>query len=293
MKTPSPLTIVTAVLNEEKNLPGFLQYATQLAKEVIVIVDYRTTDSSAEIAKKAGAKVLLDKGESKGIVFHNKNWGIKEAKHAWILVLDADEKLDETFEKELEEIVSGQSDTTKTMYQTGFINFEFGQYFTKSDQKHKKFIRLFKKGSFQYKIDKTAEGLAVHSDAFGSKKTFLMQIPILRSFVIKNNPKIGTLDGYILHNSHPTINDFLRKINLYSTREAQILFEQNPHPSTFILMLKTFWNPVKEFFYKYIVWKFYKEGPRGAIASILYSFYHFLIIAKYAVLAYKGEEIVD
>lgn len=289
MNTQLPLTIVTAVLNEEKNLPDFLKYATKIAKEVIVVIDYRNTDDSAEIAKKAGAKILFDKGESEGIVFYNKNRGIEEAKHDWILVLDADEKLDETFEKELEQIVFGQDDEKKTMYQTGFINYEFGQYFTKSDQKDKKFIRLFKKGAFKYKIDKTAEGLAIHSKAFGRKKSFMMHIPILRSIAIKSNPRIGTLQGYILHNSHPTINDFLRKINLYSTREAKILNERNPNPSMMILVFKMFWNPLKEFLYKYFIWKFYKEGPRGAIASILYSFYHFLIVAKYAALAY-GEE---
>ena len=291
MKKPLPLTIVTAVLNEEKNLPDFLKYAKQLAEEIIVVIDYRTTDSSAKLSKNAGAKVLLDTGESKGIVFHNKNKGIKEASNDWILVLDADEKLDETAEKELHQIVEGNGEPGKTMYQTGFINFEFGKYFTESDQKDKKFIRLFKKGAFTYSISKTAEGLGIHTNALQKNRgnSFLLNIPIVRTWYIRSNPAIATMKGYILHNSHPTVNDFIRKINLYSSREAEVLYSHNPHPSMMILVLKMFWNPFKEFFYKYVVWKLYKEGSHGAIASILYSFYHFLIVAKFATLVYKGK----
>jgi len=276
---PLPLTIVTAVLNEEKNLLSFLTYAKSLAQEVIVVVDYRTKDTSADIARKAGCKVLIDNGTSKGIVFNNKNWGIREAKNNWILILDADERPDEIIEREVENIVMNDPDLEVNMYQAGFINIEFGQKFDKCDQKHKKFIRLFRKGSFEYNTGKTAEGFGIHSKGMGN--SFLLKIPLVRSWVITHNPLIKNLKGYIIHNSHPTIKDFIRKINHYSTREAKILFEQNPNPSNMIFLFKLGFNPFREFIQKYFIWKMYKEGMHGAIASILYSFYHFLIIGKY------------
>lgn len=289
---PLPLTIVTAVLNEEENLPDFLKYVKKLAQEVIIITDYRTTDKSIEIAKKSGVTVIVGKGESKGIVFFNKNRGIDAATQKWILILDADERLDETFEKELEDIVTGTYVSKATMFQTGFINFEFGKYFTESDQKDKKFIRLFKKGAFRYNTDKTAEGFDIQSNALekATKTSFLLKLPVIRSYVLKQNPKVENVKGYILHNSHPTINDFIRKINLYSSREAKILYQINPHPSMFVLLVKLFMNPLKEFIYKYVIWKFYKEGAHGVIASFLYSFYHFLIVSKYATKVYFNED---
>jgi glycosyltransferase involved in cell wall biosynthesis len=246
-KEPLPLTIVTAVLNEEENLPEFLKYVKKLAQEVIVITDYRTTDNSIEIAKKSGVEVIVGKGESKGIVFFNKNRGIDAATQKWILILDADERLDEIFEKELEDIVTGKYESKATMFQTGFINFEFGKYFTESDQKEKKFIRLFKKGAFRYNTEKTAEGFNIQSNALekATKTSLLLKIPILRSYILKQNPKIENLKGFIIHNSHPTINDFIRKINLYSSREAKILYNINPHPSMLFLMIKLFLNPLK------------------------------------------------
>ncbi|MDP4011139.1 MAG: glycosyltransferase [Candidatus Roizmanbacteria bacterium] len=285
---PLPLTIVTAVLNEEQNLPAFLEYATNLAQEVIVVVDFRTTDQSAEIARNAGCKILIDKGESKGIVFTNKNWGIREASHTWVLILDTDERPDTEMEQELERITMHDPDSEVNMYQTGFINIEFGQKFDKCDQKHKKFIRLVRKGTFEYNTGKTAEGFGIHSNGIGN--SFLLKIPLLRSWVITRNPQIKNLKGYIIHNSHPTIKDFIRKINHYSTREAKILFERNPEPSIFLLTLKLFFNPLREFIQKYFIWKMYKEGARGAIASILYSFYHFLIIAKYLQLIFSSPQ---
>lgn len=279
MHRPLPLTIISAVLNEEKILPDFLAYATSIASEVIVVVDSRTTDTSARIAKEHGCRVIQDRGESEGIVFYNKNRGIDQASHEWVLILDADERLDEVFEKELADITAGNGDPNVTMYQTGFINIEFGKRFDKSDQKHKKFVRLFKKGAFRYHIEGTTEGFGIQTSAFGN--SLLLKIPIVRSYFLSRKSNIENLNGYIIHNSHPTINDFLRKINRYSTREAHLLYKRNPTPSVVLLTIKLFLNPLIEFIYKYIIWKFYKEGAQGAIASILYSFYHFLIVAKY------------
>ncbi len=281
--TPLPLTIVTAVLNEEQNLPEFLKYAKTIAQEVIVVIDFRTIDDSWKIATDQQVKVLVDKGESKGIVFNNKNWGIREAAHDWILILDADERLDKTFEHELRTIVLTEPDPEVEMYQTGFINYEFGKYFEKCDQKYKRFIRLFRKGKFAYNMQGTAEGFGIHAQVMGN--SFLLKIPIVRSWVINSNPKIKNLDGFLIHMSHPTIKDFIRKINHYSSREAKVKYQANPHPSQFTLVLKLVFNPIGEFIQKYFIWKMYKEGTHGAIASILYSFYHFLIIAKYLQLS--------
>jgi hypothetical protein len=219
-------------------------------------------------------------------VFNNKNWGIKEAAFEWVLILDVDEKLDSVLEDEIRDICEGKTQSTAKLYQTGFINYEFGKYFTKCDQKNKKFIRFFKKGSFLYSTDKTAEGLGIHTSSLSKgKNAFLYKLPLIRSWVINNNPDVETFKGYLLHNSHPTISDFIRKIDLYSSREATLLSAKNKGETNY-LVLKMIFAPMKEFIYKYIIWKFYREGVHGFIASILYAYYHFLIYAKlYAISA--------
>ena len=275
-----PLSVITAVLNEEKNLPQFLKYASSIAEEIIIVVDYRNSDNSADIAKKHGARVIQDRGESAGIVFNNKNKGAHEAKYDWIMILDADERMDETLIKELNAIVTGKNKIAAVMFQTGFINYEFGKFFEKCDQKNKTFIRLFRKGEFEYKTGETAEGLGIETQGV------IARIPILRSLVRNADPRIRTLRGKLIHNSHPTIHDFVRKIDHYSDREARILFKNNRHPNLFALGFKLVLLPHKEFVYKYFVWRMYLEGTHGFIASALYAFYSFLIWSRYFTLVY-------
>ena len=286
-----PLTIVAAVLNEDKLLPDFLKHVRKIADEVIVVVDYRTTDKSAVIATKNKCKVLLDKGRSKDNVFNNKNWGIKEAKNDWVMIVDADERLDITLQREVKKIVNGKYEPKANIYQTSFINYEFGKLFNKSDQQQKPFVRLFKKGVFFYNTDKTAEGFGIQTASMGEETAWgkiLLKIPKIRSWYIRSKRNIITLKGHLIHFTHPTIIEFIRKINHYSTREAKILFNRNPNISKFSIIMRLIFAPSKEFVYKYFIWKLYKEGVHGFIAAYIYGVYYFLINAKYFRYCYEN-----
>lgn len=290
-----PLTIVTAVLNEEKILPDFLRYVRSIADEVIVVVDYRNTDKSAQIAMAKHCRVLIDKGKSEGIVFNNKNWGIEEAKNDWVMIVDADERLDTTLQKEVASIVLGKTRSKANIFQTSFINYEFGKLFDRSDQKQKPFVRLFKKFSFRYSTRKTAEGFGIQTTGLTQDKwgKILLKIPKIRTWYLNRNPNIETLKGHLIHFSHPTIIEFVRKIDHYSTREAKILFANNPDIQTWKLVLRLLSESKSEFFHKYFVWKFYKEGVHGFIASIIYAFYRFLINAKYYRYVYRKNHLKE
>lgn len=285
-----PLTVVTAVLNESKTLPGFLRHVTKIAEEVIVVIDFRTTDNTRAIAKKFGCKILQDKGESKEIVFNNKNWGIKEATYPWVFVMDADERMDNRLQEEISNILNQDIEQTANLYQTSFINYEFGKFFDKCDQKNKPFVRLFKKGKFLYKTAQTSEGFGIQSHSLkklGKFSDLVLRIPILRSKYIERHQGIVTLKGHLIHYSHPIISDFIRKIDLYSSREAKLKLKSNSNPPLYRIFLSMLFEPKKEFIYKFFIWKLYKEGVHGLVASIIYAFYHFLIYAKYYAMVYR------
>lgn len=285
-----PLTIVTAVLNEEKILPSFLEHIKNFANEVIVIVDYRNTDRSVDVARKFGCKVLIDKGESGGIVFNNKNRGIEDAKYNWILILDADERLDHILRREIRSVVLGRYRRQSDIYQTSFLNYEFGKIFDKSDQKNKPFVRLFRKGAFSYSTEDTSEGFGIQTSSLAKHSLLgkiVLKIPLIRSWYLNKVSGIVTLKGHLVHLSHPTIKDFIAKIDHYSTREALILFKKNPSTSDVILLIRIIFSPIKEFIYKFFLWQLYKEGIHGYIASVIYGFYYFLINAKYFRFTYK------
>lgn len=289
-----PLTIVTAVLDEENILPNFLKHVKSIADEVIAVVDYRTTDKSAEIAKKNNCTVVVDDGGSKDNVFNNKNLGINAAKNDWVMIVDADERLDTLLQMEVSDIVLGKPHRKASIYQTSFINYEFGKLFEKCDQKQKPFVRLFKKGAFLYQTKNTAEGFGIQTQSLARQDKWgkiLFKIPKVRTWYLNSRGNVVTLKGHLIHFSHPTIVEFLRKINLYSTREAKILYANNPSISETKLGFKLIFDPLNEFIYKYFVWKMYKEGSHGFIVSAIYAFYRFLIDAKYYHLIYRKKHL--
>ena len=264
----SNLTFVTAVLNEADNLDKLGKHLKPFLDDGaywIVIIDYRNTDESDKIAQKWGAKVLYDKGESKGIVFANKNKGIETAQTDWVFIIDTDEEMDKVLQEEIRQVVNGEYPDKANLYETGFINYEFGKFFKKCDLKDKTFVRLFKKGYFYYQYHKTAEGYDVQ--------------------VMKEKPAV--LKGKLIHYTHPTISAFVKKIDRYSSREARVRLKHNPNMSWGYIRWQVIYQPIREFVWKFFVWKLFKEGFHGFIVSVIFAIYHFLIWAKVYALKYK------
>jgi glycosyltransferase involved in cell wall biosynthesis len=83
-----PLLSVTLIArDEEDRLPDALA-SVAFADERIVVVDAATTDRTAEIAREAGAVVLVRSFDGFG---QQKNAAAALASHRWILSIDADE----------------------------------------------------------------------------------------------------------------------------------------------------------------------------------------------------------
>ena len=81
-----PVTAIIPTYNEEDCISQALK-SVEFADEIIV-VDSFSTDKTLEIAKSFGAKIIQREFEYPA---SQKNWAIPQAKHSWILLLDADE----------------------------------------------------------------------------------------------------------------------------------------------------------------------------------------------------------
>lgn len=91
--------------NEEKNIANCLNSAKEIADEIIV-VDTGSMDMTKQIANKFGAKVFDFKWNDDFSKARNES--IKNATKDWILVLDADEVLDEEGIKEIKSLVESK-----------------------------------------------------------------------------------------------------------------------------------------------------------------------------------------
>ncbi len=76
-------------LNEERNLPRCLASVAPLADE-IVIVDSGSTDGTAGVAAKFGARLIAQ--DWLGYV-GQKNFALGQTRHPWVLSIDADEEI--------------------------------------------------------------------------------------------------------------------------------------------------------------------------------------------------------
>src|ERR1035438_8007597 len=100
---PKSLSVVLITLNEAANLPRTLA-SVNWAQE-IVIVDSGSTDSTLEIARRAGARILEEPW--KGFAAQ-KNSAIAHATCEWVLSLDADEEVSPGRAGEIKELLAGE-----------------------------------------------------------------------------------------------------------------------------------------------------------------------------------------
>ena len=94
MTTPNPPTISLCMIvkNEERNLPGCLRSVRGVVDE-IVVVDTGSEDATQRIAASHGAVLLHHRWQDDFAAA--RNVGLERATGEWILVLDADEELEE------------------------------------------------------------------------------------------------------------------------------------------------------------------------------------------------------
>src|SRR4051812_6240466 len=83
-----PFSIVIITLNEESNIRHCIRAARALSNDIIV-VDAGSTDATQQIAEQEGARVYFAGWKNYGSA---RNFGALQARHDWILALDADER---------------------------------------------------------------------------------------------------------------------------------------------------------------------------------------------------------
>ncbi|MGK5082658.1 glycosyltransferase family 2 protein [Bdellovibrionota bacterium FG-1] len=95
-----PISVTIITLDEEKHLPRAI-HSVRWADEIIV-VDSGSTDSTVEIAKKLGARVFEHAWGGYG---QQKNYAQQQARHPWVLNIDADEVVPPALADEIKQVL--------------------------------------------------------------------------------------------------------------------------------------------------------------------------------------------
>ena len=242
------VSVVINALNEEENLPKAIGSVRDFADEVIV-VDMESSDATASVAKKMGAKVYSHRNT--GYVEPARNYAISKGKNDWIFILDADEILPKTLQKRLLSII----ETSKNDYfRVPRKNIIFGKWIKHSRWWPDYNIRFFKKGHVSWNE-------VIHAVPMTSGRG--ADIPAKENFAI-------------IHNNYPSLEVYLERMNRYTSIQAKTLILESYKFNWTDLIRK----PLSEFLSRYFVGESYKDGLHGLALSFLQAFSELVLYLK-------------
>ncbi len=239
------ISVVISAWNEEKRIAKCLT-SVKWADELI-LVDSGSTDNTASIAKKHGAVVFPRPNNP--MLNVNKNFGFSKAKHEWILSLDADEEISSEGAEEIQKIIAGQADIAG--YWMSRKNIIFGKWIQHGLWWPDKQLRLFQKNKGMF------PGHHVHE-------------------YVEVEGKTETLKTPFIHYNYESIDQFLRKLGLYTDNEVKNL--TNAHYQ--LAWYDAIRFPVSDFVKIYFAQSGYKDGLHGLVLALFQSFYSFVVFAK-------------
>lgn len=239
------LSIIIPTYNEAEHLKQLLpqlQWATE-----IIVVDSFSKDQTVAIAKQHGAKVWQRKYVGPA---DQKNWAIQQATHAWILILDADERLTPALQKEIQTFLQHPS-TEYDGYWIRRQNYFMGKKIKYSGWQGDSVIRLIQKSKCRY------NNKQVHEE-------------------IEDTGKIGKLQHPIEHYTYKNLEHFLAKMTRYAAWSAQDYLPKTPKVTLYHLWFK----PVFRFVSHYFLKRGFLDGRVGFIISVIMAWGVFLRYVK-------------
>lgn len=102
-KKKVPVSVVILTRNEEKNIRDCLE-SVKWADEIIILDDY-SVDGTLEIARSYGARVIQRRWDIEEI---HRHYGYSRAENAWVLSLDADERVTPELAQEIIRVIRGK-----------------------------------------------------------------------------------------------------------------------------------------------------------------------------------------
>lgn len=235
-------------LNEEKNISKALE-SVKWADEIIVC-DMYSSDKTAEIAKKMGAKVIFHK--KLDFVEPARNFAISKAACDWVLVLDPDEQITESLKERLVQIAGKMKEIDYVRVPRK--NIIFNKWIKNAGWWPDYNIRFFKKGKVQWtdKIHRPPETQGLGLDLDADEK------------------------WAIIHHHYQTISQFIERMNRYTSVEAESMIKGGYQFDWKDLFRK----PMEEFLSRFFARHGYKDGLHGLALSLLQALSNLVVYLK-------------
>jgi glycosyltransferase involved in cell wall biosynthesis len=243
--TRIPVSVVIPTLNEAPRIAAAIE-SVSWADEVVV-VDGGSSDGTALIARRLGARVLTLSGPTIGA---QRNAGIAEARNDWILALDADEQATPQLRDAIASLCAGRT-VPHRAFRVRSRNWHLGRELQHGPWGRDWKVRVFSRTE-RFSTARVHENLEALDD-------------------------VGELDGELLHRPYRDLSHQVTKIARYAKWAAQDMRAKGRRGSVSAMLVRPFWRFVRD----YVVFSGWRDGVAGFVVAVVSAFSVFL---KYALL---------
>lgn len=247
MNEKNKISVVINTYNAEQHLEAVLESVRDF--DEILICDMESTDTTLDIARRHGCRIVTFERRQYNIVEPAREYAIHEARHEWVLVVDADELVTSELKAYLYDVI-GRDDCPDGLF-IPRKNYFMGRFMRCHYPDH--ILRFFRK-------DKTHWPAVIHC------------VPEVAGRV----EKIPTSRRELAfeHLANDTIENIVSKTNQYTRNELER--KQHKHYGT----MAFFWRPFFRFFKTYILKGAILDGKPGFIKAMLEGYYQFIFLSK-------------
>jgi glycosyltransferase involved in cell wall biosynthesis len=196
----------------------------------ILVVDSGSTDGTADIAQRAGAKVLESEWRGFG---PQKQFAVEKAAHDWVLCIDADERVSDALRAS---IVAELAAPRNTVYEMPRCNRFMGHWLRHGEGYPDWSLRLFDRRHAKWSTD------PVHEKVLA-------------------NARPARLSGDLLHDSAETLDGYLEKQNRYTSLQAQAMRAAGKRAGIGRIVL----SPIARFIKFYVIRLGFLDGVAGLV----------------------------
>lgn len=242
----NPLSVVILTRNEESSIAACIESAKQVSDDIIV-VDSGSNDNTMKISASLGARCFSLNWQGYGL---SRNFGARQAKHDWIMALDADERISE-----------------ELAYQINYTSLCDGCIY--------KFRRENYLGN--HKIRFGAWGFDTVKRMYTRKTAQWDSAIVHEKLITMEQVKYKFLTGAITHYGFKNFDEYKLKTTLYAQLCAEKYFLEGRNPSLF----KLFFSPLFNFFKSYFFQLGFLDRWKGLRLAYIIACYSWL---KYSYL---------
>jgi glycosyltransferase involved in cell wall biosynthesis len=212
-----PLSAVLITLNAAGQLQACLESLAFC--DEIVVVDSGSTDGTAALAERHGARVVQQAWLGFG---PQKQFAVAQARNDWVLCIDADERVSPALAQSIAAALAAPAPSHRA-YRFPRCNRFMGRYLRHGEGYPDWSLRLFHRAHARWSDD------AVHEK-------------------VLTDAAIGDLAGDLLHDSAESLDAYLAKQNRYTTLAAQEALARGKRANVGKLLLSPLFRFVKFYF---------------------------------------------